>query len=126
MHRIWNKTIIVGCIFLISFLTFVTFAFAYPHYFMRVNQFETENEQLKNVVLVGDSITEGFDIKKYFPGRRFLNRGIGGDGDAVEQSSVAVYFGIADADIAFRDRDTDGGAGGLGDGDQSGEDEREQ
>ena len=33
----------------------------------------------QNVVLLGDSITEGFDVTKFLPGRRVLNRGIGGD-----------------------------------------------
>jgi lysophospholipase L1-like esterase len=46
----------------------------------RVKEFEQENRALKkNVVLLGDSITEGFDVKKYFPGKPVLNRGIGSD-----------------------------------------------
>lgn len=49
------------------------------HYATRVQEFRQQNLQLQNVILVGDSITEGFDIAKYFPDRRILNRGIGAD-----------------------------------------------
>jgi lysophospholipase L1-like esterase len=49
------------------------------HWQNRVRAFNEQNEQLKNVVLLGDSITEGFELAKYFPGRRVLNRGIGAD-----------------------------------------------
>jgi lysophospholipase L1-like esterase len=49
------------------------------HYATRVQEFRQQNLQFQNVVLVGDSITEGFDIAKYFPDRRILNRGIGAD-----------------------------------------------
>jgi lysophospholipase L1-like esterase len=49
------------------------------HYTQRVDEFRHENELFQNVVLVGDSITEGFDVAKYLPGRRVINRGIGAD-----------------------------------------------
>lgn len=49
------------------------------HYANRVRAFEEQNLLYQNVVLLGDSITEGFDITAYLPGRRVLNRGIGGD-----------------------------------------------
>lgn len=49
------------------------------HYTTRVRAFQLQNEQLQYVVLLGDSITEGFEAAKYFPGRRVLNRGIGAD-----------------------------------------------
>ncbi len=49
------------------------------HYTNRVQNFREQNQIFQNVVLLGDSITEGFDITKYFPGRRILNRGIGAD-----------------------------------------------
>jgi hypothetical protein len=49
------------------------------HYETRMQSFKEQNQQLRYVVLLGDSITEGFDAPKYFPGRRVLNRGIGGD-----------------------------------------------
>jgi lysophospholipase L1-like esterase len=49
------------------------------HYTQRVQNFREQNRVFQNVVLVGDSITEGFDVAKWFPGRRMLNRGIGAD-----------------------------------------------
>jgi lysophospholipase L1-like esterase len=49
------------------------------HYANRVRAFKEQNQQLRFVVLLGDSITEGFDAPTYFPGRRVLNRGIGAD-----------------------------------------------
>ena len=49
------------------------------HYTTRVRSFEEQNRLLQNVVLLGDSITEGFDTEKYLPGRRVINRGIGSD-----------------------------------------------
>ena len=49
------------------------------HYEARVRSFSEQNQVHKNVVLLGDSITEGFTLKDYLPGRRVINRGIGGD-----------------------------------------------
>jgi lysophospholipase L1-like esterase len=49
------------------------------HWQNRVKAFKEQNENLQHVVLLGDSITEGFETAKYFPGRRILNRGIGAD-----------------------------------------------
>lgn len=49
------------------------------HYENRVKSFREQNRVYQNVILLGDSITEGFDVDKYFPGRRVLNRGIGAD-----------------------------------------------
>jgi lysophospholipase L1-like esterase len=49
------------------------------HYDNRVRSFREQNAVYRNVVLLGDSITEGFDVPTYFPGRRVINRGIGGD-----------------------------------------------
>ncbi len=49
------------------------------HWQNRVRAFKEQNESWQNVVLVGDSITEGFEVAKHFPGRRVLNRGIGAD-----------------------------------------------
>ena len=66
------------------------------HWVDRVKLFRDENRKflkereilMPNVVLLGDSITEGFDVKKYFPDRRVLNRGIGADiiGNALPDS----------------------------------------
>jgi lysophospholipase L1-like esterase len=49
------------------------------HWQNRVRAFKEENLEWQHVVLLGDSITEGFEVTKYFPGRRVLNRGIGAD-----------------------------------------------
>lgn len=49
------------------------------HWENRVRSFKEQNLAWRNVVLLGDSITEGFDVTKYFPGRHILNRGIGAD-----------------------------------------------
>jgi len=49
------------------------------HWQNRVKSFKEQNHVWQNVVLVGDSITEGFDVVKHFPGRRMVNRGIGED-----------------------------------------------
>jgi lysophospholipase L1-like esterase len=49
------------------------------HWETRVRSFKEQNLAWRNVVLLGDSITEGFDVVKYFPGRRVLNRGVGAD-----------------------------------------------
>lgn len=49
------------------------------HYENRVKSFREQNRVYQNVILLGDSITEGFEVDRYFPGRRVLNRGIGAD-----------------------------------------------
>jgi lysophospholipase L1-like esterase len=49
------------------------------HWETRVRAFKEQNLSWQNVVLLGDSITEGFEVTKYFPGWRVLNRGIGAD-----------------------------------------------
>jgi lysophospholipase L1-like esterase len=49
------------------------------HYTQRAQEFREQNQIFQNVVFVGDSITEGFDVTKYFPNHRILNRGIGAD-----------------------------------------------
>lgn len=49
------------------------------HYSNRVRSFEEQNRAFQHVVLLGDSITEGFNLDKFFPGRRIINRGIGSD-----------------------------------------------
>lgn len=54
-------------------------AFFRMHYENRVRMFKDQNLMFQHVVLLGDSITEGFEVPKYFPGRLVLNRGIGAD-----------------------------------------------
>ncbi len=57
------------------------------HWIDRVNSFREQNKTFlrereittHNVILLGDSITEGFHVDKYFPDRHVLNRGIGAD-----------------------------------------------
>ncbi len=49
------------------------------HFENRVRSFREQNLVYQNVVLLGDSITEGFDVTKFLPGLRVLNRGIGAD-----------------------------------------------
>lgn len=49
------------------------------HWQNRVRAFGEQTQAWQNVVLLGDSITEGFDVAKFLPGRRVLNRGIGAD-----------------------------------------------
>ena len=49
------------------------------HYDNRLRSFREQNLVFQNVVLVGDSITEAFEVTHFFPGRRMLNRGIGAD-----------------------------------------------
>ena len=51
------------------------------HYNDRVNLFIEENKTAKDVdvVFLGDSLTEYYDVDKYYPEFNVLNRGIGGD-----------------------------------------------
>ncbi len=51
------------------------------HYNNRIAIFEEENKALKDVdvVFLGDSLTEGYDLKAYYPEYNVVNRGIGGD-----------------------------------------------
>lgn len=51
------------------------------HYNDRVNYFKLENESIYNidVAFLGDSLTEGYDVKTYYPSLNVVNRGISGD-----------------------------------------------
>ena len=51
------------------------------HYNDRVNLFKEENKHAENIdiVFLGDSLTEGYDVQTYYPEYKVLNRGIGGD-----------------------------------------------
>ena len=51
------------------------------HYNDRVNLFIEENKTAKDVdvVFLGDSLTEAYDVKKFYSEFKVLNRGIGGD-----------------------------------------------
>jgi lysophospholipase L1-like esterase len=51
------------------------------YWFKRTELFKTEVQMLdtNKVVFLGNSITEGFDLEKYFPESKPINRGISGD-----------------------------------------------
>ena len=51
------------------------------HYNDRCNLFKEENSHLTNidVAFLGDSLTEGYDLKTFYPNWTVVNRGIGGD-----------------------------------------------
>ena len=51
------------------------------HFNDKCETFRTENKYIKDVDIsfIGDSLTEGFDVKKYFPEYNVVNRGISGD-----------------------------------------------
>ena len=53
----------------------------HQHYNDRLALFEEENKTLTDVdvVFLGDSLTEGYDLKTYYPEYNVANRGIGGD-----------------------------------------------
>ena len=65
---------------------------------------------MKKIVLLGDSITEGFDINKYFPGLNIVNKGIYGDNsdgvlarlnrDVIELRPDIVFILIGTNDFA--------------------------
>ena len=55
----------------------------WEYYNSKIEQFELENEQFKDTkvdaVFLGDSLTDGYDLKKFYPEYIVLNRGISGD-----------------------------------------------
>ena len=59
----------------------------------RVAAFKKEEASIRKggIVLLGDSLTEGVDVKKYFPGKNVINRGISGD-----KIGGWKYYGILD------------------------------
>jgi len=48
----------------------------WEHYQERLRLFREENQRLKTTVFLGDSLTEGFPVEKYFPELNPINRGI--------------------------------------------------
>lgn len=57
----------------------------------RLTQFEQENKQLDKqnyIILLGNSITEGFPIEKYFADKQVLNRGIVADHTGIEGNGI--------------------------------------
>lgn len=77
------------CLFLLSILCILPTAGAqnhFPYWHQRVALFDTfTGNQRKDVVLLGDSITNGCEWFELFGNRRVKNRGINGD------TSVGVY-----------------------------------
>lgn len=63
----------------------------------KIAQYRTENEEYADfqvdVAFLGDSLTDGYDLKKYYPQYVTANRGIGGDTtfDLQERLEVSVY-----------------------------------
>ena len=80
------------------------------HWHLRNNQFNTELDSLPRgeIVFLGNSIIEGFDLNKYFPGTATINRGIVADhldglmeridnsAIALEPSKLFIMIGIND------------------------------
>ena len=63
----------------------------------KLDAFEKENEEYKNkdvdVVFLGDSLTDGYDVKRFYPEYVVLNRGISGDTSVwlEERLDVSLY-----------------------------------
>ena len=64
----------------------------------RVEVFKAENAKLdpakKNIIFLGDSLTQGFNLDIYFPGISMLNRGIVSDGVANVPEAPLPWRGI--------------------------------
>lgn len=67
------------------------------YYNNKVESFKQENEELKgknvDVTFIGDSLTDLYDVKKYYPQYTVANRGIGGDTTTgvINRLDVSVY-----------------------------------
>lgn len=63
----------------------------------KIEGFEKENEEFKgkdvDVVFLGDSLTDGYDVKRFYPEYTVLNRGISGDTSVwlEERLDVSLY-----------------------------------
>lgn len=55
--------------------------FIQEYYNNKVAEFKEENKTLSDVDIsfIGDSLTDGYDVKSYYPQYNVVNRGIGGD-----------------------------------------------
>jgi lysophospholipase L1-like esterase len=56
----------------------------------RLSRFEAENAAYPRVVLLGDSLTEEFDVERFFPKHEVFNRGISGDVIRAENIGLAA------------------------------------
>lgn len=86
-----KKIIIFSSVIAVLLVTILLIVFINPsfknddifleHYNNRILIFKNENKVLTNVdvAFIGDSITEGYDVKTYYPNLNVTNRGIGGD-----------------------------------------------
>ncbi len=52
-------------------------------------------------LFIGDSITEGFDLKKYFTGRDFVNYGISGFSSAEVMDAINKGWFKSQPDMVF-------------------------
>ncbi|TVQ95059.1 MAG: hypothetical protein EA393_00260 [Bacteroidetes bacterium] len=52
-------------------------------------------------IFIGDSITEGFDLEKHFPGREFINHGISGFSSAEVLDAIHAGWFKNQADVVF-------------------------
>ncbi len=66
----------------------------------------------KKIIFVGDSLTEGFDLQKYFPGLEVINKGVYGDNtsgvikrlkrDVISENPKQVFLLIGTNDFALK------------------------
>lgn len=51
------------------------------YYKTKIELFKEENKNISSadIVFIGDSLTDGYDLKTYYPSLKVFNRGIGGD-----------------------------------------------
>ena len=65
------------------------------YYDAKVAQFEKENElqSYYDIVFIGDSLTDGYDVNAAFPNYIVANRGIGGDttSGVIKRMKVSIY-----------------------------------
>ena len=54
-----------------------------------------------NALFIGDSITEGYDLEKYFPGRGFVNRGISGYSSGEVLDAMGERWFAQKPDVVF-------------------------
>ena len=78
-----NSQLGLGLVLLLSFSlsAFSQSRVRTEHWRLRNQQFEAELDTISRgqVVFLGNSITEGFPLEDYFPGKGLINRGIKGD-----------------------------------------------
>ena len=94
--------VVFGCILLIKIIPDIKAQrewdeYVKNYYAQKISLYEQENAQYGDyevdVAFLGDSLTDGYDLKKYFPEYVTSNRGIGGDTTVGLESrlKVSVY-----------------------------------